>query len=190
MIRRITRAVFWKNHMKRIAWLLLIIAGVLGLWFALGDRSANQYRGGTAVQWESEIRRWSVGVSGWSNKGGRWTFWYREPRWWEAWLAKIGAARKHDLHEMPLLAGDAGAVPVLLELLRSNDSKARLIAAEGLERIGEKAKPAVPDLIAAMEDDNEDVRAQAEQSLFYIDREAAERAGLNWTRMGLARNRQ
>jgi HEAT repeat protein len=86
---------------------------------------------------------------------------------------------------MPLLQGDPAAIPVLSDLLASRYPQARLIAAQGLEKLGEKARPVVPALLQALADEDETVLAQVEQALFRIDREAAERAGLQWTVLGL-----
>jgi len=94
------------------------------------------------------------------------------------------------LHNIPLLEGEPAAVPVLSRLLSSRDPQARIMAAEGLEKIGEKARPAVPALLSALEDEDQEVRQQVEQALFHIDRETAERAGLDWTILGLMRRRR
>src|SRR5262249_53218012 len=88
--------------------------------------------------------------------------------------------------KLPLLEGDAEAVPVLIELLRSRDRQVRLIAAEGLERVGAKADAAIPALTNALSDADADVRAQAGQALYRIDRDAARRVGLEWTIWGLS----
>jgi HEAT repeat protein len=88
---------------------------------------------------------------------------------------------------MPLLQAETSAVPVLTEVLASRDAEARLLAAEDLEKVGEGARPAVPALLWALDDEDETVREQVGQALFRIDRQAAERAGLERTIRGLMR---
>jgi HEAT repeat protein len=104
--------------------------------------------------------------------------WGRKQPFWVSWLAQVGIKTKDDRHTMPLLQGETAAVPILMELLASRDPHARLMAAEGLEKVGEEARPAVPSLLRALNDEDATVREQVEQALFSIDRETAERAGL------------
>jgi HEAT repeats len=173
--------------MKRIVcFSVLVVVGPFALWFASGGRDASAYRGWTAAQWESEIRRWSHATS--TSKGCLWAHWYRESTWWERWLERIGVAAgsfsRSFPTQMPLLEGDAEAVPVLVELLRSKDSNVRRLAAQALQRSAEHANSAVPDLIIALDDEDRFVRIQAEQALFRIDPEAAQGAGLEWMFLG------
>jgi len=63
--------------------------------------------------------------------------------------------------EPPLADGDEVALPVLLELLRHEDSKVRLLAACGLAVLGRRATPAVADLRVAIGDEDNGVRWQA-----------------------------
>jgi hypothetical protein len=83
--------------------------------------------------------------------------------------------------------GDPAAIPILEKLLESRVAQMRLIAAEGLEEVGEAARCSVPALLRVLDDKDETVRQQVEQALFRIDRETAERVGLQWTIMGLTR---
>jgi hypothetical protein len=79
-----------------------------------------------------------------------------------------------------LLAGDPAAVPVLSELLKSPEPRARLMGAAGLRQIGRWAQSAVPALIEVAQNANEDakVRGLARMAVFFIDPVAAHRAGL------------
>jgi hypothetical protein len=172
---------------SRLIWLAFaILLALLGarLWPESGER----YRGLTASQWESEIRHWEPWAQVWSNKTGQQSHWGRKQPFWASWLEQVGMKLGKDRRDMPLLQGDPTAVPVLAELLLSPNPHARLIAAEGLERIGEAARPAVPALIRALDDEDSEVRQQVEQALFRIDRSAAERMGLEWTMFGLIRH--
>ena len=47
---------------------------------------------------------------------------------------------------------EARALPVLVDVLKSGSNTARLFAATALGQIGEKARPALPHLQAAMKD--------------------------------------
>jgi HEAT repeat protein len=66
--------------------------------------------------------------------------------------------------------------------LTSQDPKARLLAAEGLEWVGEPSRSATPALVRLLDDPDEQVRRQAEQTLFRVDPVAAADAGVVWTR--------
>jgi HEAT repeat protein len=73
---------------------------------------------------------------------------------------------------------------VLIELLNAQDPKVRRIAVQGLRKVGAAAKPAVPVLLKALDDEDGKVRRDAEWALFRIDREAAEAAGVEVTGWG------
>ncbi len=168
--------------MRRNRLVCLVIVTLVGLpWIRPTTEPSERYQRFTASQWEAEIRQWKVLCHGSSNKTGVWTFWVRKQSFCIAWLRQVGFDSRNDQEDMPLLQGDPAAVPVLIQLLSSHDSQARLLAAEGLEKVGASARPAVPALLGALDDEDEVVREQVEQALFRIDREAAERAGLEWT---------
>jgi hypothetical protein len=147
----------------------------------------ERYQGLTVSQWESEIQQWEPWLGMWSNHTGLKTVWGRKQPPWAPWLERIGIKTGEDRHKMPLLQGDPAAVPVLAELLASRDARARQMAAEGLEKVGAVARPAVPALLRVLDDQNVTVRQQAEQALYRIDRDTAERVGLEWTMLGLMR---
>jgi hypothetical protein len=71
--------------------------------------------------------------------------------------------------EPPLTDGDETALPVLLELLRQEDPKVRLLAACGLAALGRRATPAVADLRVAIGDEDDGVRWQAFRALQRIE---------------------
>jgi hypothetical protein len=171
---------------RRLACLASILLLALA-WLFFTPERGERYQGLTASQWESEIQHWEPWAGGICNKTGRWTFWGRKQPAWAPWLGSIGIKVSEECCDMPLLQGDPAAIPVLSDLLASRYPQARLIAAQGLEKLGEKARPVVPALLRALADEDETVLAQVEQALFHIDREAAERAGLQWTVLGLVR---
>ena len=165
---------------------LALLLGLLCVW--LIPRKGERYHGLTLAQWESEICHWQPWLQVYCNKTGRWTHWGRKQSVWATWLDYIGIKVTNDWREeMPLLKGDPAAVPILEKLLESQVTQVRLIAAEGLEKVGEPARCAVPALLRALDDKDESVRQQVEQALFRIDAAAAERAGLEWSMMGLRR---
>lgn len=63
------------------------------------------------------------------------------------------------------VAADASVVPSLIELLAKDRSDLRTEAALALQAIGPAASPALPALRAAMEDEDEEVRAAADGAL-------------------------
>jgi HEAT repeat protein len=71
------------------------------------------------------------------------------------------------------------AVPALLPLLDDNDDWPRQLAAEALGRFREQGKSALPALLRALKDKNPDVRRYAGGSIWLIDTEAADKAGVN-----------
>jgi HEAT repeats len=132
-----------------------------------------------------EIRHWEPVIVR-SDRRGDWTLWSRrEPTLLRSWFFKTEV--EDGDKKMSLLDGDPAAVPVLIELLGSRNAKARQIAAQGLEKVGDEARCAVPALLVAIDDPQEEVRRYAEQALMQIDREAGERAGLEYTMWGVHR---
>jgi HEAT repeat protein len=77
-------------------------------------------------------------------------------------------APQHD-SQPPLQDGDADAVAVLAELLQSSQRDVRIIAANGLERVGPEARKAVPALLVALKDEHGLVGQSAWQALNAID---------------------
>lgn len=164
-----------RSHRAMMA--LIGIFAAFCAWFAPGPRPHSlpeprpSYLGRTAAAWDGEIENWEPLLSGWGNKTGRWTWWVRSDS-----LGDPGGSAK-----MPLLCGDPAAVPVLTELLTSRSPKTRLLAAEGLEVVGEPSRGSTPALIRLLDDPDEEVRGQAEQTLFQVDPEAAVSAGVRRT---------
>jgi len=167
-VRRPPASWRWRVGLAAVA--ALVLASLQPFVARQGKRhrpdGVDEYRGLTAADWEAEVRHWEVVFESYSNKVGWRRVWRRE--------GELGGER------MQLLTDDPEAVPVLAKLLGSRDPKARRIAVQGLEKVGEQARPAVPALLAALDDPDDDVRQDAEQALTWIDREAAERAGLEY----------
>jgi hypothetical protein len=150
-------------------------------------RHEASYRGKTTSQWAAALQQWDVGGEVASNKFGHQTLWRRNPSIFQDWSERLGFVARDSEESLPLLEGDLEAVPVLIALLADADPKVRRVAVQGLEWVGERAKAAVPALLEALDDPDEWVRRDAEQALFRVDREAAEKAGLEWTIFGLGR---
>lgn len=70
------------------------------------------------------------------------------------------------------------SLPGLIEALQGESTELREQAARTLRKMGPAAKQAVPALVKALEDDSVDVHTAVSSALFAIDREAAEKAGL------------
>ena len=64
------------------------------------------------------------------------------------------------------------------EALEHKESRVRHAAATTLGRMGQAARPAVPALLEALQDKDEDVRRQAAAAVQAIDPEAAKKAGI------------
>lgn len=146
----------------------------------IGREKRNTYAGLTAARWEAEIAG-RMGIFGeWTPEGRRSTLWIRGPTSLERWLEWAGLRSDRYRYEHPLLHGDPAAIPVLMELLTSRDNDVRLVALEGLSKLGPQARCAVPALLDLLHDREEDVRQQAEETIFFVDRETAEKAGVKW----------
>jgi hypothetical protein len=142
------------------------------------------FKGKTADEWRSELRYWDgfpVVLDG-MPRGPDWQY---TPPTHEVWLAKLGVSRRDSPTTLALVEGDPEAVPVLIKLLKSSGLKARRVAALGLEEVAHKGQfpPALLDeatdaLLAAIKDEDEDVRFDAEQALFAVNSHATRTVGL------------
>jgi hypothetical protein len=74
--------------------------------------------------------------------------------------------------DQSLLRGDPAAVAVLGELLARPEHPSRMAAAYGLRRVGPAARAAVPRLLAAVEDEDDEVSFLAVQAMFRVDPDA------------------
>jgi hypothetical protein len=174
-------------RLRRRLWIaatLVVCAGVLSLIQPVRTELIGRWRGESRYQgrftndWKLELRRYEVVCT--INLNGKISR-LRDlrPLWWEPWLDKLAPSASPPRHgHVPLKAGDPAAVPVLLELLRDEDARIRLIAVEALSRVGANARQAVPALLTALEDEDEAVRTEAVWALWFIDHEAAEAAGV------------
>jgi hypothetical protein len=103
-------------------------------------------------------------------------WWEWRPSWWGGdnanqlvqWLVAMGQA--------PLVNGDPTALPVLLELLRRPELKARQVAVTGLEKLARQEPAAMASLRAAANDPDPAVRRQVQQSLERLDERIPEPA--------------
>jgi hypothetical protein len=135
------------------------------------------FAGWSTSQWKKEIQGWTVVgvIPGDCLWGMPETVWWKKPLPRELTTRDLLA-----IPRLPLLKGEPEAMAVLLDLLVSRYPKNRLIAAQGLEGIGRKARAAVPRLVDALRDKNPAVRGAVEQALYQIDFEAGRRAGIPW----------
>jgi HEAT repeats len=173
--------------MPRRKWLLFSMAGLAlltagALRFGWSDlvgwaRGEARYRGRCTNAWADDVRdwvpMWIVGTSGprHSHRPAKPpTCFVRvqaDPWWWPA-LHGVSVCTENP----PLQEGDPAAVSLLLELLRDRDRTVRLLASQGLGRVGPAAKEAVPALRdLALHDEDEAVRATAQDALTRIDPE-------------------
>jgi HEAT repeat protein len=83
--------------------------------------------------------------------------------------------RPHALLALPYLDPDTKlALPLLTEALHDRQGQyARQMAAQGLEKMGAKAKPAVQDLRDALDDEDILVRVYAARAIWAVDRQSA-----------------
>src|SRR5205807_1766311 len=94
---------------------------------------------------------------------------------WEQWLSKLlPSSYPPDLgFHPPLQDGDPDAVPVLVELLRAPEVNVRILAVWGLKEVGSRARETIPALLAALNDEDEEVAHQAWWALHSIDKSVA-----------------
>jgi HEAT repeat protein len=85
---------------------------------------------------------------------------------------KTGIPVRSTIRRLPLLDGDPQSLPVLAQLLQSGEEKAQLVAIEGLWRMGDDARPAVPALVEALDDENDKVSGDAAIVLYSLDLQA------------------
>jgi hypothetical protein len=165
------------------------LGAALAAWTAYGQLLAKKgptYKGKTTDEWRVELRRWEPASVVYLDNGGRWTRWVYRPPAQEVWLARFGVGgRSHD-EDLALLTGDREGVPVLLELLNFSSPKARRLAAQGLEAAAHLLSPLLPPLrewltnalLVAVDDEDEDVRFDAERALLAWNTHATLTAGL------------
>lgn len=150
---------------------LLCVAAAVASIVVLAPSHANgtTFRGLTTAQWEREVLGWEPFKPTCGVGGGGCHFVPRRSLLTDIceWLQIPVQSR------LPLLDGDPAALPVLLELLDSPHPVARCVAVEGLSRIGEPAKFAMPRLLAAYRDHDPDVQHHAFLAVFRWDRKAA-----------------
>jgi hypothetical protein len=166
----------------RIVWVTLGLLLTLGVACIIAGwwnrkRPPIEYGGLTVTQWDAEICNWEVAVTMISSKGGRHMYWVRK----ESEPPEGGWSDD----EMPLLRGDPEAIPVLVVLLRSPNHHARLIAVQGLRRCQKQARSAIPALLKALDDPDDNVRGYAAETLFWLDREVAKEAGVECSPLGI-----
>lgn len=132
---------------------LLTAAG--GALFLLSrDRpSGSVYAGLTTSEWERELAYWDVEQPSCGTGNPPLSI---APR-----RNANGVFPRNSRTTLPLVSGDAAALPVLMELFASADPKARRVAIEGVRRIGEPARAATPLLRAALQDPDVEVFVEA-----------------------------
>ena len=91
---------------------------------------------------------------------------------------------------LDLAVGKIGkpAIPILIEILsdKDKDSVSRGLAAKGLGELGTVAAEAVPALMEASKENDDDLSGFATRAVWQIDPEAAEKAGLKRPPAGAA----
>jgi hypothetical protein len=127
------------------------------------------YRGLATSEWQREIGSWDVGSPSCGVGGYALWVWHR-PSTFAKVCDFLGIPYWQNQCTLPLVEGDPEAIPVLMELFDSPDPKARRIAIEGIRRIGDPAKQAVPLLVKALEDNDFDVSCEAAITLMKWDK--------------------
>jgi hypothetical protein len=166
---------------------IALAVAAFGPWWLVHEPTSSQaeenltgehfFTGWSTSEWKKDIQQWTVVgvIPGDCHWGMPETVWSKKPLPGELTTRDLLA-----IPRLPLMKGEPEAMAVLLDLLVSRYPKNRLIAAQGLERIGRKAKAAVPRLVDALRDKNPAVRGAVEQALYGIDIEAGRRAGIPW----------
>ena len=138
------------------------------------------YQGRCASSWREEALSWQIvmtcGFNGFTDRVR-----IRSIPFWQRWLG-YEAGPSLWSEKLPLLSGEPEVMQVLQVLLRDPEKRIRLIAAEGLGRIGPPAQAAWPQLFDALSDCDWEVRREIEDALFRIDHERAMEARLGWGR--------
>jgi hypothetical protein len=172
--------------------LLLLASGVLSLppvhWRLIGWWQGEAYYQDRPTSWWAREIQQSYS---WSPQNGPYVAGSAEPRFPISWHRRrthslgenirqqfIGPPTLSSLidalmAEPPLADGDDVALPVLLELLRHEDSKVRLLAVCGLGVLGHQATSALPALQDVLGDEDEGVRWQAFRALQRIEGKTA-----------------
>jgi hypothetical protein len=143
---------------------LLLLGGLVLAWGpprGVPGKDEATYLGRPTSYWEEEAMEYrfsffSIVFSdepppGWEYAAS-WTRTRPKPFWKRCLDRLTGGPDTGDVEteDLELLSGDPDAIPVLVELLESSDSKIRQIAANGLARLGTKAGPAIPALTRAL----------------------------------------
>jgi hypothetical protein len=170
---------------------VMALAWLIQVWWWLPappKPGESTYRGRSTSAWQAEIANGDVWrpTCGTGSGNGPHVRCDLAPSWWSQVSPTVGFPSKPSTEDLPLLDGDPGAIPVLLELLQASDPKVRMVAIEGFARMGDKAKPAVPALIKAMDDEDFDVGCDAAIALMRLEEEAV----LRWLHMPIPANGQ
>jgi hypothetical protein len=152
----------------RTCYCFLAIVGMVGcllyLELQLGTRAKYQNR--TAAEWEEELEKWDrIG------RPGRY-IWYRRPDAIPAlWSRVTGRVSWGEISEKCPLVGDndAEAVPVLVELLRSDNPKIRSLALRGLARHKQLSGATISAILVTLKDPDNDVRTRTIFIKRYVD---------------------
>jgi len=156
----------------------MALAWLLQVWWCLPTRpkpGEASYLGKSSQTWEAEISRRDVWRPTCGTGGGPPVRCDRPSSFIRPILQSAGIATRAttDEGEIPLLNGDPEAMPVLVELLQSPKTNVRMVAIEGLRRMGEQARPAVPALIAATEDEDVYIAGDAASVLIGLHEDAS-----------------
>jgi len=144
-----------KKQVVALVVVLIPLVIALGMATFFGERreTATVYRGMTPRQWE---RTFYVPL-------------------WKLYLSRVGWKIADT---SPGELDDPEAIPVLIELVRSQEANVRGYATHVLGRLGAAAKPAVPALLVALSDSAPHVRENAADGLWRIDPDTARYSGL------------
>src|SRR5262245_33005471 len=105
----------------RLRWWLVIagvaIVGAMAIGYARApERNGSVFRGLTTSEWHSEIANWEISYPP-CGTGGHCLWVTPRAKWWSTLSEHLGVCWVRRSPELPLLAGDPEALPVLMELM-------------------------------------------------------------------------
>ena len=138
---------------------------LIGWW-----RGEASYRGRYTNSWRAELASYEfMGLFGGPGDPDR--LFVRVPTKWDKLLERmgLGTQKGRPPSSPPLQDGHPEGVQVLVELLQAPEANVRVLAARGLERIGPRAREAIPALLALVDDDDDHVPLASQSAIEAID---------------------
>lgn len=143
----------------------LMAAGGFAYWTAREKAGGRTFQGMTVAEWEVNLASspFSVYNAVLSVRTPKPSLWQRAGEW-----AGLLTPNKSAFTGGGYSLIDPEAIPVLTQLLESDDARVRRAAVQCLWLLGNEAKPAIPALTMALADSDEEVREAAERAIGWI----------------------